>query len=83
MNDIDKYKQQVKRAEDVNHKIASLEGSRNEVIRQLAELGYTPENLDEKIKALEQEILEAEELIRKETAELEQAVNAAESIING
>jgi chromosome segregation ATPase len=82
MNDIERYKAQVKRAEDANRRIASLEGSRDEVIRQLNELGVSPDTLDTRIAELEREIAELEAVIKRETDKLRVAVDEVERVLN-
>lgn len=80
-DDINRFKRQTQKADELNRKIASLEGARNEIVRQLDELGLTPETLDAKIEELQNSIQEASDRLNAQTAALEEAIKRVEAVI--
>ena len=82
MNDIEKFQELSKKAEGINRQIATLEGSRNEVLRQLSDMGIEPGNLAETICRLEKECNELEQQIKQAVAELSVKIDETTKILN-
>lgn len=82
MNDIEKFQELSKKAEGINRQIATLEGSRNEVLRQLAELGIDPDNLSDTISKLEKECEELSTQITKAVADLSVKIDETNKVLN-
>ena len=83
MNDIEKFQELSKKAEDINRQIATLEGSRNEVLRQLAELGIEPDNLAATISQLEKDCDALNEKIKQAVTELSVKIDETNKVLNG
>ncbi len=83
MNDIEKFQELSKKAEGINRQIATLEGSRNEVLRQLSELGIKPDNLAATISQLEVECERLNQEIKQAVAELSVKIEETNKVLNG
>ncbi|MBM3120248.1 MAG: hypothetical protein FJ006_12030 [Chloroflexi bacterium] len=83
MNDIEKFQELSKKAEGINRQIATLEGSRNEVLRQLSELGIEPDNLAATISQLEVECERLNQQIKQAVAELSVKIEETSKVLNG
>jgi len=83
MNDIEKFQELSKKAEGINRQIATLEGSRNEVLRQLSELGIEPNNLAATISQLEVECERLNQQIKQAVAELSVKIEETNKVLNG
>lgn len=82
MNDIEKFQELSKKAEGINRQIATLEGSRNEVLRQLSELGIKPDNLAATISQLEVECERLNQEIKQAVAELSVKIEETNKVLN-
>ena len=83
MTDINKFEKQKERAENINRKIAALEGAKRELEVQMEELGVSPETIEPTIRNLEAEAERLRQSIAKTTSQLEKDVEKAEQILNG
>ena len=83
MNDIEKFQELSKKAEGINRQIATLEGSRNEVLRQLSDLGIEPDNLAATINQLEVECERLNQQIKQAVAELSVKIEETNKVLNG
>lgn len=70
MTDIETFEAQKKKVADINHKIAVLQGSREEVLRQLKTMGVEPDTLATVIADLNAQITTMETELKGKIAEL-------------
>lgn len=70
MTDIETFEAQKKKVADINHKIAVLQGSREEVLRQLKTMGVEPDTLETVIADLKTQITTMETELKGKIVEL-------------
>lgn len=70
MTDIETFEAQKKKVADINHKIAVLQGSREEVLRQLKTMGVEPSELESVITTLRTQITTMETELKGKITEL-------------
>ena len=80
---VDKFASLQTEAAKLNREIASLEGARNEVVRQLDGMGITPETLDATITKLQESIAKYEQDLAQGNIELETKITEVKGILNG